>query len=676
MPEKVSKIKLALSVLLLLLAYPITGVSNPSQFTQDHPGTRQPPPTGITAPAPVAAEVSSQLTSKEGNFIPPPVDLSYLDPKWNGIQALLPSHWNWQDYGGVSAVKNQGSCGACYAFATVADLESRLLIDGAGNYDISENNAKECTWYALNTYSGGCTGGSDWWVADLFTQKGTVSESCDPYTYSSGCKTSCPFQKTLLDWLQISGSHVPSPEVLKNYILNYGPVEAAMYASFPGFSYYNGSYTLYYPGNDAPNHAVLIVGWDDQLTYTDNEGHIAHGAWIVKNSWGSYWGDNGFFYIAYGSASIGEYAAVTKSWQDYDSSGKLYYYDEGGWTYSFGYGTKTAWGMEKVIPTANSYATRVEFWMTDAGSVSISIYDSLSNPESGGSLSGLLAQATSSIGEAGYHSVILQNPLHLSVNDAVYVVVKFTTTATTYPIAYDHTGPRQSGQTYVSYNGTDGSWYDMASYYDGDLTIRLRTTMQVSAPSSLIASPISESQINLTWTDNSNNETGFEIEQSSDGVSNWVRVGVSGPNSWSYNDNKVFCQTSYFYRVRAVNTWTISDYTNTAFVTSPNCTPPQLAPSGLEAGPTLHHSIFISWIDTANETQFVIERSLDGLNGWEQKGIVPGNVTSWIDGPGLDPEQTYYYRVHAANLAGNSPLSEIVHASPYAAELYLPFTKK
>jgi len=124
-------------------------------------------------------------------------------------------------------------------------------------------------------------------LASLFSQKGIVLESCDPYVPSDvDCKTTCPYIKTLLDWRIINGNAVPDTDVLKGYIYNYGPVYTTLYAGYydawdTEFSHYDGSYTLYYAGTEDPNHTVLIVGWDDSLTHAGGTG-----GWIVKNSWG------------------------------------------------------------------------------------------------------------------------------------------------------------------------------------------------------------------------------------------------------------------------------------------------------------------------------------------------------------------------------------------------------
>jgi len=297
--------------------------------------------------------------------------------------AALLSRWDWRDQGAVTAVKNQGNCGACYAFAALGNIESRLLIDGAVPYDSSENNAKECAW---NDPS--CAGGNYDMLASLFSQKGTVLETCDPYVDSDvNCNDTCPYVKTLLDWRIISGDVVPDTNVLKAYIQLHGPIFTFVYVSdgdawATEFGNYDGSYTLYYPGTEGPNHTVLIVGWDDDLTHAGGSG-----GWIVKNSWGADWGDDGYFTIAYGSASIGQYSSFMDHWQDYDSGGGIMYYDEGGWTGMLGYGSTTAWSLSKLFPASNTYATRVEFWTTDRTTdVDVYLYDDFD----GATLSNLL----------------------------------------------------------------------------------------------------------------------------------------------------------------------------------------------------------------------------------------------------------------------------------------------
>lgn len=444
------------------------------------------------------------LTSRTG-YVAPPLDLSHLKGKLPpGASILsLPSRWDWREQGKVSPVKDQQACEACYAFAAVADLESRLLIDGAGPYDFSENNAKECNWEAINGLGGSCTGGNPIMIMNLFSQRGSVLESCDPYQdFEADCNLSCPYQKTLLDWRIVTGQVIPDTDVLKWYLYHYGPLETSMYAGYGGdnweleFSSYDGSYTLYYPGTEEPNHNVLIVGWDDNLVPRDHPS--VPGAWIVKNSWGSSWwggpcgygSERGYFTIAYGSASIGMNSSFIWGWQNYDPTEQLLYYDDAGWNEAWGYGDTTAWALCKFIPASDSWIRRIEFWTTDVTTdVDLYIYDTFDGTRPSNLLH---SRENLFFTEAGYHSVPIIPPLQVAGGDDIVPVVKFTNAAYQYPIAVDVRGPSEVARTYMSFNGSDG-WWDDLGLDGGDASIRLRTSAQpgvyilVDPPSSYVA---------------------------------------------------------------------------------------------------------------------------------------------------------------------------------------------
>jgi len=431
-------------------------------------------------------------------FIPPPMDLSHLtgqtEPEELAFQTPSfgqPASFDWRSQGKVTPVKDQGACGSCYAFAAIANIESKMLIDGTGcTFDFSENNAKECNWYDTT-----CGGGNYFKMASWFSKEGVVLESCDSYVASNvTCSTACTYQKTLLDWRLICGDEVPITSILKTYIQNYGPVYTSMYASSSyGFhSGYDGSYTFYHTGTEDTNHAVTIVGWDDSLEHDGS----SDGGWIVKNSWGTDWGgpcgygsEDGYFTIAYGSASIGKFSSFIYDWQDYDDNGDLYYYDEGGWTSNFGTGSHTTtWGLCKFIPSSDTYVTRVEFWTNDVTTdIDIRIYDNFN----GANLTNLLAsKLNNSFSEAGYHSVALDSPLSVTSGDDIFAVVQFTNDSYPYPVVVDDEGPRETGRTYVSLTGADESWTVLGTgeAFDYDVAIRVRTSS-----SSYILSAFSDS---------------------------------------------------------------------------------------------------------------------------------------------------------------------------------------
>jgi parallel beta-helix repeat protein len=404
--------------------------------------------------------------------------------------AAPPASFDWRTQSKVTSVKNQLTCGACYAFAGIGNVESKVLIDTSTttpgpNY--SENNAKSCTWRAVNNWTdpsnytwGNCYGGNYKMLASLFSQKGIVLETDDPYVASNtACNSSCPYNKTLLDWRIISTYLVPNTTLLKNYIQANGPVYTHLYvgdltndpAWYNEFGYYDGSYNLYYTGTYAPNHAVLIVGWDDTLNHTGGSG-----CWIVKNSWGTTWGAAGYFTIAYGSASIGTWSSYMYDWQDYDNNGSVYYYDDDCQNDYVGYSNVTGWGLCNFTPSSNTYATRVEFWTVDTTTdIDIYIYDDFNVATK--SLSNLLrSQFNYSYVEPGYHSVPLSSPLPLTAGDPVIVVVKFTDASWGWPVPTDQYGPNETALTYTSPTGTNWSWYDVSSNLNEDVCIRLRTS--------------------------------------------------------------------------------------------------------------------------------------------------------------------------------------------------------
>ena len=435
-------------------------------------------------------------------FIPPMMDLSHLKAPTcaqleqlsqlgqSGMEGVMrqsvsqppPSSFDWRTQGVVSPVKDQGSCGSCYAFAAIANIESATRKVGTGMWDFSEDNAKECNWYHAS-----CSGGNYGLIISEQATTGLVCESCDPYHASYvNCDPSCPPQITPLGWAQICTNSVPSADLLKCIIYNYGPVYTAMYAGSGDswameFGSYTGLYTLYYGGTEAPNHAVLIVGWDDSLI---PEGHPeSPGGWIVKNSWGNTtWGgpcgygtEKGYFTIGYGSANIGQWTSFMVGCQLYDPNGDIWYYDEGGWTSSYGWGDYTGWGLCKFTATSNTNVTRIEFWTTDSPTeVDVYIYGGFD----GTNLSSLLASKTDiqKIYASGYHSVALDSPVAVTNGQTVVAVVKFTNNTYSYPIPIDVRGTNETERCYASHTGATGTWTDLGVSNKYSVAIRLRTS--------------------------------------------------------------------------------------------------------------------------------------------------------------------------------------------------------
>ena len=194
--------------------------------------------------------------------------------------------FDWREMKGVTPVKDQGSCGSCWDFAGVGAVESAVLIADSVEWDLSEQQVIDC-----NTQGYDCGGGWMDAVYLLFRYYGANEETC--YSYLARHGYPCE-QDTCVGMVKLDRSrNIPNDvNEIKNALLT-GPVSTTFVVR-GGFSW-----NCHQGPMGSPNHAVVIVGWDDNL--------CGDGGWIVKNSWGPWWGDQGYFYIPYGSCSIGSH---------------------------------------------------------------------------------------------------------------------------------------------------------------------------------------------------------------------------------------------------------------------------------------------------------------------------------------------------------------------------------
>jgi phosphodiesterase/alkaline phosphatase D-like protein len=188
------------------------------------------------------------------------------------------------------------------------------------------------------------------------------------------------------------------------------------------------------------------------------------------------------------------------------------------------------------------------------------------------------------------------------------------------------------------------------------------TTVTIpAAPSNLVATSVSSSQINISFADNSNNETGFELQRSANGTT-WSALATLAANTTSYSNTGLTASTIYYYRVRSTNSAGQSAWSNTANATTQgNTGTAPVAPSGLVASSISASQINLSFTDNSNnETLFRIQRSTDGSN-FADLTTVGANVATYQN-TGLAANTTYYYRVRAENFYGVSAYSNTANA--------------
>lgn len=197
--------------------------------------------------------------------------------------------FNWRSRGKVSPVKDQRGCGSCWAFGAMGAFESNYAIVNNRIIDSSEQHVLNCS------NAGSCGGG---WPADALENlkdEGTATERRYPYTANNKvCKTTTPTPLHWGTWGYVNGGN-PSVNQIKRDLCKYGALSTTVRATPLFKAYTNGVFNENNTGKI--NHAVVIVGWDDVKR-----------AWLIKNSWGTGWGENGYMWIKYGANKIGNWS--------------------------------------------------------------------------------------------------------------------------------------------------------------------------------------------------------------------------------------------------------------------------------------------------------------------------------------------------------------------------------
>lgn len=170
-----------------------------------------------------------------------------------------------------------------------------------------------------------------------------------------------------------------------------------------------------------------------------------------------------------------------------------------------------------------------------------------------------------------------------------------------------------------------------------------------SAPISLGASALAYNKINVHWTDNSNNETGFEIFRATSSSGNFVKIGTSAANTGSFADTTVFASTTYYYKIRSIGQYGESAYVGPANATTPASPGAAAVPLNLVAHDESSSSIRLTWSNNdPSVSKFELYRSSPDNSFYTQVAVIPGNSTAYSDS-NLSANTVYYYKLRAYN---------------------------
>lgn len=214
-----------------------------------------------------------------------------------------PESLDWRMYGAVTPVKDQSVCGSCWSFGSVGSLEGTLFLHTGNLVRLSQQALMDCSWGFGNN---GCDGGEDFRVYQWMMKHGGIptEDSYGPYL---GQDSYCHVNQSTMGlkikgWVNVTSGDV---EGLKVAIAWKGPVSVAIDASHKSLSFYSNG--VYYEPDcnndiDGLDHAVLAVGYGEIL---------GEKYWLVKNSWSTYWGNDGYVLMAQKENNCGVATAAT-----------------------------------------------------------------------------------------------------------------------------------------------------------------------------------------------------------------------------------------------------------------------------------------------------------------------------------------------------------------------------
>lgn len=381
---------------------------------------------------------------------------------------VLPVSYDSRKYGYVTPVKDQIQGGNCWAFSGIATLEACLKKATGIEYDFSEENVKNLmSEYSLFDSDSGVNSGGNLYmfIAYLAGWFGPTYDEYDVYDDHSS-----------LSVIYDSIIHVQNVYILperenfldnnyiKNAVLKYGAVSIGIELS------------------QNEGHAVTIVGWDDEFTSNDFLGNKAVGAWIIKNSWGTGWGYDGFGYLSYQQPINFGYTFILDDNREYTN---VYQYDFAGKS-----------GFHKINDTEVYLKNKFTAKNDEILSAFSTYFDEPTNFTASVYLNGELVTIQDGFCEIGYYTIPLVNEVSLKKGDTFEIVVKIFNAAPVYiPICPANEINKMNFDKGISFYSVDGiNWFDLyESNSPGVICIKAFTRLETLTEISMDVDQFNES---------------------------------------------------------------------------------------------------------------------------------------------------------------------------------------
>ena len=428
------------------------------------------------------------------------------------LDASLPETYDLRDYGMVTSVKDQDTTGTCWAHAALASAESNMIKTGladtvlnanhiTGEIDLSEThlvwfgNCRYSTIASDPLYQKGNNKGLDGYLNDgsnaskatsvLGSWVGAQLEAnAPPITDTRGISESERYT---------ASAHLQNTDVLQSddiygiklCLMEHGALSVSYYDDS---AYYSESNYAYYYNIDPSDenymdhgHAVTVIGWDDHFSKSNFDiTPPEDGAWLCKNSWGTEWGNNGFFYISYFDTSINNFTSFQmESVSNYDA---IYQYDNGLANSVYRNNSPGTAGANIFTPEKNENITavsiRTSYPDTD---YTISVYTDVDTSDANPMNGKLASRQSGNIPYEGYHTIQLETPVFAEKGKKFSVVIAYHKTGKNIgSIPYDMPSNRSGVSYLASYDPDTDTYTNWKEYYD-DYTTNATANLCIKA---------------------------------------------------------------------------------------------------------------------------------------------------------------------------------------------------